>query len=122
MQLLEAGQIWTYQTRAGEETSRIVICRVDEFPSGQIAHIQVSGLHLKNTHVPAGHSSLIGHMPFSSPVLRKSLIQLEPARADIEEFEDGYQEWRKAFDQGKAGVWTIPVREAIAHMESALNT
>jgi hypothetical protein len=47
--------------------------------------------------------------------------KLESTLAALPAFEDGYHEWRSAFDQGKAGVWTSEVSEAIAGMESALN-
>ena len=53
--------------------------------------------------------------------LRKSATKLESTAAALPDFEDGYQEWRSAFDQGRAGVWTASVPEAITGMESALN-
>src|SRR5260221_695182 len=116
------GQVWTYNTRPGEEASRIVICRVDADPKlGQIVHIHVNGLRLKNKHLPGGFSDQIGHMPYSGDALHKSVTKLESTSAALPTFEDGYREWRSAFDQGKAGVWTSSVSEAIGGMESVLN-
>ena len=121
MQPLAAGQVWTYHTRPGEEASRIIICRVEAHPKlGQIVHIHVSGVRLKNKHAPGGSSDQIGHMPYSGEALRKSLTKLESSGAALPAYEGGYQEWRGAFDQGEAGVWTLAVAEAIAAMESAL--
>jgi len=122
MQSFAAGEVWTYSTRPGEEASRIVICRVGADPKlGQIVHIHVNGLQFKNKHAPGGSSDQIGHMPYSAEALRKGLTKLESTGAALPAFEDGYQEWRSAFDKGKAGVWTAPVSEAIAGVESALN-
>jgi hypothetical protein len=122
MQPFAAGQVWAYKARPGEEASRIVICRVEADPKGgEIVHIHVKGVRLKNKHAPSGASDQIGHMPYSGEALRKSLTTLESAGAALPAFEDGYQEWRGAFDKGKAGVWTAPVSEAIAVMESVLN-
>jgi hypothetical protein len=119
MQPFAPGQVWTYNVRPGEEASRIVICRVETDPKlGEIVHIHVSGLRFKT---PGGWSDQIGHMPYSGEALRKSLTKLESAGDALPTFEDGYQEWRGAFDKGKAGVWTAPVSEAISGMESALN-
>ncbi len=36
-------------------------------------------------------------------------------------FADGYGEWRRAFDDGKAGAFTITVSAGIDFMEQALN-
>jgi hypothetical protein len=116
------GQVWTYNTRPGEEASRIVICRVETDPKlGQIVHIHVNGLRFKNKHAPGGISNEIGHMPYAADALQKSVVKLESTSAVLPSFEDGYQEWRNAFEEGKAGVWTAPVSEAIAGLESALN-
>lgn len=122
MQPFSSGQVWTYNTRVGEESSRIIVCRVEEDPKlGQIVHIHVNGLRLKNKRAPGGFSDQIGHMPYSGDALRKSVLRLESTGIALPGFEEGYQEWRGAFDQGKAGVWTAPLSEAIAGMESALN-
>ena len=122
MQTFAPGQVWTYNTRPGEERSRIVICRVETDPKlGEVVHIHVNGVRLKNKHAPGGSSDQVGHMPYSGEALRKSLTKLESTGAALPAFEDGYQEWRGAFDKGKAGVGTAPVSEAIAGTESALN-
>jgi hypothetical protein len=88
---------------------------------GEIVHIHVDGLRFKNKRAPGGSSDQIGHMPYSAEALRKSLTKLESTGAALPTFEDGYQQWRSAFDKGKAGVWTAPVSEAITGMESAVN-
>ena len=52
--------------------------------------------------------------------LRRSVTTLESSGAALPAFESGYQEWRTAFDDGKAGVWTAPVSDAVATVESAM--
>jgi hypothetical protein len=49
------------------------------------------------------------------------VLKLESTSLPLPAFEEGFQEWRNAADKGEAGVWTMPVSEAIAGMESALN-
>jgi hypothetical protein len=122
MQPFAPAQVWMYQTRPGEEASRIVICRIETEPKfGEIVHIHVTGLRFKNKHAPGGSSDQIGHMPYSGDALRQSLTKLESTEAALPAFEDGYQQWRSAFHKGNAGIWTAPVSEAIAAMETALN-
>ena len=117
-----AGQVWTYDARPGEEASRIVVCRVEKDPKlGEIVHIQVNGLRMKNKHRPDGVGDRVGHMPYSGDALRKVVRKLESTEVALPDFEEGYRQWRAAFDKSKAGVWTLPVSEAIAGMEAAMN-
>jgi hypothetical protein len=109
------------QDRRGEEGSRVVICRVeDDAKFGQIAHIHVNGLRMEVPHVPDGPIEEVGHMPYAADALRGSLVAVE-SMGDIPAFENGYRQWRDAFERGKAGVWTAPVAEAIAGLEAGMN-
>ena len=117
-----AGQVWTYKSRDGESKSRIIVCKVEsEARFGEVIHIQINGLHFRNQHIRGGFGEVIGHMPYSAEALRSSVLTLESSQQALPSFEDGYHEWCSAIDQGEAGVWTIPVAEAIAAMESVLN-
>ena len=60
-------------------------------------------------------------MPYSAEALQKCLTNLESITATLPDIEDGYKEWRTAFDNHQAGVWTAPVAQAIEGIESALN-
>lgn len=112
------GQVWTYQTRPGEEASRIIICRVETEPKlGQIVHIHINGLRIKNKHAPEGITPTVGHMPYTSDALQACVVKLESLGTTLPDFEDGYREWKKA----SGGAWTLPLAEAIAGMEETLN-
>lgn len=116
------GQVWTYPTRPGEETSRVVVCRVEEDPKlGGIVHIAVSGLRVKNRHVRTGVTDRISHMPYGADALRACVTVLEVSNAPLPPFEEGYRQWRAAFDAGQAGVWGLAVADAITAMETAMN-
>lgn len=105
------GQVWRYDTRPGEEQSRIHILRVDdEGARGIIVHIAVSGTHL----------GPIGHLPVAPAALEASGLRLESKRAPIPDYEQGYAIWREGFDNGKAGVFTISVAEIVGFVESTI--
>jgi len=40
---------------------------------------------------------------------------------DLPNFQDGYQEWRDAFEAGRAGIYTITLAETVKVMEVTLN-
>jgi hypothetical protein len=119
----EPGQVWTYHTRAGEEASRLTVVKIEPHEKlGTIVHIRVDGVAQKNPHAPGGVSQVIHHMPFAAEAVRKSVIALEASAVPVPtSFEEGYGLWKEAFDQGKAGVFSISVAESIAFCEQALN-
>lgn len=115
---LEAGQIWRYQTRAGEEDSRLFIARVDRGPSGQaIYHIYLDRLKLRNPLMPGGMQD---HMPYA-PVTRESLdasvIELLQSNAEMPDISEDYAVWLLAFEKGQTGVFTMPVQQIVQHIE-----
>ena len=117
-----AGQVWKYQTRPGEEASRVVVCRVEpDAKLGTIIHISVEGVAIKTPASPDGLSRHIGHMPFARKALRQSVVALESTRESLPDYEEGYRIWKEGFDNGKAGIFTISVAEGIDFMEQALN-
>lgn len=117
----QVGETWKYKPRPGEEGSVLTIVRVESSPNfGVIVHISLAGLHIQNAHSPHGTSGEIAHMPFSEAAIDKSVTSLVNTTSALPHFEDGYREWRTAFDQGKGGVFTITIAEAVGYMESVL--
>ena len=118
----KVGQKWSYETRAGEEKSYLIIVKIDHDPKlGKIVHIAMRGLRMKNPRSPDGISENVNHMPFSEEAMDKSGLKLLKERTDLPDFEAGYQSWREAFEEGRAGIYTITVAQAVAVMEATLN-
>jgi hypothetical protein len=114
------GQVWSYRTRVGEEQSRVTILRVDREPSaGYIVHLAVDGLSIKNPTSRDGVARTISHLPFSEKATDQSLTDLLDT-GPIPDYQEGYQTWREGFERGEAGVWSIPVEEVVAAMETVL--
>lgn len=118
----QAGQVWTYETRPGEEISRLVVCKVEpDTKLGKIVHIQVAGVAVKSPDSPGGVSGIVGHMPISEESLRASVLTLEATSKDLPEYKEGYQIWQEAFDKGEASVFEISVAQGLNFMEDVLN-
>jgi hypothetical protein len=116
------GDQWTYRTRPGEGNSTLIIGKVETTPKlGVIVHVSLAGLRIKNAYAPTGYSDTIAHMPFAEASLDKSVTAKVTTAAVPIAFADGYGEWRHAFDDGKAGAFTITVSEGVDFMEQALN-
>jgi hypothetical protein len=109
------GQVWEFTPPVGQPNARITILRVEEgAKSGKFVHIAISGVNYGD-----GHSS-IPHLPFSEDAISKSVTKLERDTGPVPEYEEGYNQWREAFDSGKGGVFTIGVAEAYEAVTGAL--
>ena len=110
------GQVWSYKTRPGEETSTITILRVEEAPQRKrIVHIHVDGIKLKNCR--GGNApETVEHMPFDKVFIDASVTEMV-RKGPVPGYSDGYFEWRQGWDAGKAGFYTITVSQAIDVMQ-----
>lgn len=117
-----AGQLWSYKARPGEEASTLLINKVETDPKfGQIFHISVSGVTIRDPKAPTGATSELPHLPVSKATLDASVTKLLSTAHANTAYLDGYNIWRPAFDQGQAGVFTIPVREVVNVVEQTIS-
>lgn len=117
MDEFQPGQVWEYETRAGEEASRLTICRIEDKDGHTVVHIYVDGLALKSPHSPDGVGRFIGHMPFREDAVRGSVRKLVETRPELPDFEEGYETWKA----NNGGVFTTSVAEGIDFVEEAVN-
>jgi hypothetical protein len=122
MSRFQSGQVWQYKTRPGEESSRLTIAKVESNPKlGTIVHIQVTDVAIKSTKAPGGVSKVIYHLPFAEQALTDSVTVMEKGSVTPAGWEDGYKQWKSAYDAGKGGIWSITVSEAVTSMEQILS-
>ena len=116
----EEGQIWRYQTRPGEEASRLFIARIDRGIGTQtIYHIYLDGLKLKNPLYEGGVQDHLPHAPVTRQSLETSVTELLEESATMPDIAEGYAAWLLAFEKGQAGVFTLPVNQIVQHIEDA---
>lgn len=118
-----AGQVWTYKTRPNETGSRLMVVRVDtdDAEYGNIIHIYLSDLDIPNANAPDGKTTFVNHMPYAEEILVESVEQLESENQPLPAgYEDGYRLWREAFENDEAGVFAIPVSEAIEFVQASI--
>jgi hypothetical protein len=118
----KVGQVWSYKTRPDESKSTFIVVKVDTHPKyGNIVHIAVLDLKMKNPRSADGVSDKITHMPFSEDAIAESAVKMLKESADLPDFEEGYNLWRKAFDRQSAGFYTITIAQAVKIAEEGLN-
>lgn len=115
------GQVWSYQTREGEEDSFLVIVATEEHEKvGAIVNIYVGGLRMRNSRAASGITEVISHLPFAKNAIDECVGDLLGYADSLPPYEEGYGSWRQAFDSGDAGVFTIPVAMVIEAMEKTM--
>ena len=117
-----AGQVWTYHVKPGDEASTLQINKVEQDPKlGAIFHISVFGLRITNPRVAGGILTELPHLPVSKETLDKSVESLSHAAARPVAYEEGYAHWKREFDAGHAGIYTISVAEIVALAEQTMS-
>ncbi len=115
------GQVWAYKTREQEENSYLTILKVEKYDKqGIVIHVAVSNVQLQNPDKEGGISDKINHLPFSRQALDESVVAIRRSNCQIPNFTEGYLHWANGFEEGKAGVFTVPVAEAVAFVEHSI--
>lgn len=87
--------------------------------AAQIPAKTLPGVSIQNSAAPDGRSTFISHMPFAEEAIDHSVTQLIEQKQELPDFEEGYATWKEHAEQGSAGVFTIPVAQAIEGIEKA---
>ena len=115
------GQVWSYNTRPGEEKSKIIIVKIEmDKKQEKIFHIYVEGLQIQNRHLVGGIQNELPHAPISEKALKESVLRLEEVRKKLPDYTVGYGVWKESFDKGDGGVFTIPVAKIVQYIEDIL--
>lgn len=116
--VLRVGDCWTYNTRPGEEASFLVIRKIEHLPKlGDVVHISIFGLRIKNPTAPRGYTDQAGHLPISESSLKASLKERIKKEIPEVDWQEGYKMWIDA----KGGAFTKPVSDCVDFMEEAIN-
>ncbi len=117
----EPGQVWTYKTRPGEESSRLTIVKVEPHDEiDVIVHIYISDVAIDCPSAPDGVVRNIHHSPYTEGAIDRSVKELESTTDKLPDFKEGYAVWKEGFDEGEAGVFDINVKEGVQVMADAV--
>jgi hypothetical protein len=119
----QVGQRWQYKTRPGEPRSTLIVVGVEQNPQiGQIVHVRVEDVAMKDPRTPTGATSVLNHLPFTKAALDLSATaKVEEGLAPSPESQAAYLTWKAAFQAGNADVWPVPVSEVVDIIERSIN-
>jgi hypothetical protein len=116
------GDIWEYETRKGEEHSKLTIVKIDNSPElGLIVHIGVDNIRFSNCN-GAPEPEAVPHMPFARKALDASVKKRVASGQPLPDFQGGYEEWKTAYSKKHAGVYVVGVSDAVSVAEKTFRT
>ena len=105
------GQVWSYQTRNGEELSTLAVLQVDQLDGNSIVHVRIENICMEEyDHIP--------HLPFSHTVIEAYVTEFIRHLDFKPDFDAGYQHWKAQFDEDMGGSWRIPVKDTLDAIHS----
>lgn len=114
---LKVGQEWRFEGRPDDPHPTLVIDRIEELPNiGEVVHVSLRGVRIRNPRAPGGFSDQLPHMPFARQALEKSVTVMLHDSVALPPYQEGYAEWKRA----RAGAFSISVREALDYVELGL--
>ncbi|MBW7675878.1 hypothetical protein K1I32_09925 [Chryseobacterium sp. LJ756] len=119
----KVGQEWNYKTRKGEESSTLKILKIEEYPEqGKVIHISIGQLKVKSPESKDGFANELTHIPITEEALDESVTALKNEKVKLPNYIEGYDYWKKEFDKGNAGIFSISVPEIVDLMEESIRT
>jgi hypothetical protein len=117
----QVGQVWKYKARPEEPNSTFTVLKVENWPkTGTIVHVRVDDVRIHVVSEDTLYKS-VDHMPFSKEAIDLSALTLLKTSKTVPDFSEGYEQWREAFLLGKAGVFSITLKEGVKYMEQTIN-
>ncbi|CAN7215886.1 hypothetical protein LJR143_000619 [Pseudoxanthomonas sp. LjRoot143] len=115
------GQQWRCRGRHAAETPTLTINRIDPHPlGGEILHVSVTHARIRHPGLRDGVITTFAHLPIIGQVLERSDAEHVGQGTPDPAYLDGYNQWKQAFDAGKAGSYGIPLAEILDLIETML--
>jgi len=110
--IYKEGQAWVIETGPYQGTEVLIALVEDHALQKEVIHITIPG---PLVNAEGKITSEISHLPFAEIGLLKSALDLskEEGAAISDSWKEGYALWDAEASQGRAGIFTITVTEAI---------
>ena len=115
---ISKGQIWEYETRKGEESSRLYVLKVEQYGRETVFHVALDNLHMKNLYATGGVQTELPHIAVSAQSMAKSITKLCGTLEGLPLTTEGYLLWKESYAAGEASVYRTPIKKVINQVES----
>ncbi len=117
----QRGQVWTYHTRTGEESSRAVVLRVERDEQyGHVVHVRLEGVSFEAGGAGEVHPAVVDRLPFSVEAVDQSVIHLVSHLSEVPDYPQESQTWRQSVGGDKTRVFTVTFADQLDKIEASL--
>lgn len=118
---LKEGECWSYDTRAGEEDSYVVIRKIETVPElGEVIHVSIYDLHYKNPLTASGYQTSLLMVSISGPPLRASLKERVTRKIPDEEWRFAYHSLSEKTGGHQMIPVLVPLKEYLSQSEKRM--
>lgn len=113
------GQVWSIRDLpTGYTNGLTVIGRVEPFGADVAVHASVQVDPPPGAaNDPLRAMSILAHLPFAADAFARSVDRLIARNTPPHpNFDEGYETWRRAVEQGNAGIFTITIGEIFSQV------
>lgn len=109
---IEAGQVWKYINRPGDENSSIIILGIESFDTATVVYVRVDSIKCSGL---VGNDSItsIQYLPFSKEAILGSITTLMHRKVPFPDYKLLADEWYELWVGGKATFYTGQVKNAV---------
>lgn len=117
------GQLWRCNGRHTDEQPTLLINRIDRHPlgGGNIYHVTLDALRIRHPGLPDGYMTKLAHAPITDQTLERSQLHFVGQRQPDPAYQQGYEQWRQAFDAGQAGSFGVSTPTLLEIVERRIN-
>lgn len=116
---LKIGQVWVCGAFGASPPLMCIIGRLDQFSDLEDGPRIVSICVTPHPQAQKAGWQIVSHMPVFEEAFQMSELTLAKEGVSLgSDFDSGYSQWRSAFQDGKAGAFSIKISEAYAGIVS----
>jgi len=116
--LLYPGQEWSYESRAQDVLSTVIVGQIEDHPDlGIVVHCIVRNVHLAGDDLAAEASlNQLSHIPITETAFRDSINKVVAEGIDWSEMKEGVRVWREA----DGGVFSVSLKEIVQIVDETI--
>jgi hypothetical protein len=82
-----------------------IVCNTEVLKGIDVVNIYIDGLNFQNPNSPTNVIRTISHAPAEKRLLEESDITLLECNVPLPNYNEGYNVWKEAYDNGNAGYF-----------------
>ncbi len=102
---MKVGDKYSFKVDGTHPAPFFIVCNIEVLNGIEVVNIYIDGFNFQNPNSPTEIVHTISHAPAEKCTLEKSNITLLESNVPLPEYGEGYNVWKEAYKNGKAGYF-----------------